>query len=282
MEVIKTISHLKKLINFHKLQGKSIGFVPTMGAIHEGHLSLIDRSVEDNEITVVSIFVNPTQFNEQSDFDNYPRTLATDAELLENREVDYVFAPNEKEMYSEKNYISLCIPEISNKLCGKDRPGHFEGVALIVSKLFNIVQPRRAYFGQKDYQQVTLVKHLVEELHFDTEIVAVPIIRESDGLALSSRNTLLSEEAREQAIFLYKALSLVKNSLKNSMKASELHAKVEELADKYDLVELEYFEIVDANSLENCDTVEINNNCVAAISAKVGGIRLIDNTFLFL
>ena len=206
MKIIHKIEELKNILKDKRTL--EIGLVPTMGALHEGHASLIKKSVEQNDYTVVSVFVNPVQFGINEDFDKYPRTLEKDAKLCENLGADIVFAPAVDEMYQDTKELTLVCPPYSaiNKLCGKSRPGHFDGVATVVSKLFNITGSTKAYFGQKDAQQLFIIKKMVKDLNFNVEIIPCPIVRENDGLALSSRNSYLKEESREDALKLYKAV----------------------------------------------------------------------------
>jgi len=207
MKIIKTIDELRKTLDKHRKADETIGFVPTMGYLHEGHLNLIRQARKDNDIVVVSIFVNPTQFGEGEDFEKYPRDLERDANLCEKEGVDYIFAPDTKEMYPNgEPLIYVDVKKLSDHLCGRFRPGHFRGVLTVVSKLFNIVMPTRAYFGKKDIQQLRIIKQLVKDLNFPIEIIPVETTRESDGLAMSSRNTYLSPEERAVAPQIYQAL----------------------------------------------------------------------------
>ncbi len=204
-QVIKQINKWKEIRS--SLQSKSIGFVPTMGALHEGHLSLMRKSVSDNDITVASIFINPTQFNDKEDFKNYPSTFESDLQKLENENVDYLFYPDYKEIYNDDFRYEINEKELSKKLCGAHRPGHFTGVLTIVMKLLNIIKPTKAYFGEKDYQQYLLIKGMAEAFFLDCEIVPLPLIREEDGLAMSSRNKLLTKEERKTAPKFHEWLS---------------------------------------------------------------------------
>ena len=223
MKVVATITELKNLLDTFRKEGKSIALVPTMGALHDGHASLVKRSVAENDITVVSVFVNPTQFNDKNDLKNYPRTLDADCALLENVGADIVFAPTVEEMYPEEDTRVFSFAPLDTVMEGAFRPGHFNGVAQIVSKLFYAVEPDRAYFGEKDFQQLAIIRDMVRQLALDVEIVGCPIVREQDGLAMSSRNTLLSADERERALTisrtLFKSLEYAKSNSLTKTKA---------------------------------------------------------------
>ena len=227
LKIIHKISQIREIT---KNLNVSVGLVPTMGALHSGHASLIEKSVKDNGFTIVSVFVNPVQFGINEDFDKYPRTLENDAQLCEKLGADVVFAPSVDEMYQDTRELTLVCPPYSaiNKLCGKSRPGHFDGVATVVSKLFNITKCTRAYFGQKDAQQLFIIKKMVKDLNFDIEIVPCPIIRESDGLALSSRNSYLDENARKEALKLSRALNYSKELWQKGIKCKKRGTKTEQ------------------------------------------------------
>ena len=275
--LIQTINGMKQTIKKLKQQNKKIGFVPTMGYLHEGHLSLVECSKKENDITVVSIFVNPTQFGENEDFDKYPRDIERDLKLCEKADVDYVFAPKVSEMYP-KGYSTYVIMEtLTDKLCGKFRPGHFKGVLTVVNKLFNIVQPDNAYFGEKDYQQLIIIKKMVKELNMNVNVVGCPIIREEDGLAMSSRNKYLSEEERKSALSLNKALFLAKELFeKGETNPEKIKEEMKKLILSYPLVkEIQYIEIVDPKTLEEKQKVEKGDRVLLAVF--VGDTRLIDN-----
>ncbi|HOQ00437.1 MAG TPA: pantoate--beta-alanine ligase [Acetivibrio clariflavus] len=276
MRLINKISDLKVIIKSNKSMGKTIGFVPTMGYLHEGHLSLAKRSVQENDFTVMSIFVNPTQFGPNEDFERYPRDLERDLALAESVGVDIVFAPSVEEMYPEgyKTYVN--VEDITGVLCGRSRPGHFRGVTTVVNKLFNIVEPDKAYFGQKDAQQVVVVKKMVKDLNMNLEVIACPIVREPDGLAMSSRNTYLSSEERKAALILSKSLfeaeELIKQGERSGKKIAEYiegRIKTEKLA------EIDYVEVVSADSLEKLE--ELKGSVLIALAVKFGKTRLIDN-----
>lgn len=274
MQVFETINALQKELS--QLKSKSIGLVPTMGALHRGHLSLVNQSLNDNDITVVSVFVNPTQFNDKKDLEKYPRTLDKDTELINSLGVDYVFAPTVEEMYPEPDTRVFNYSPQDEVMEGTYRPGHFNGMCQIVSKLFFIVQPTRAYFGEKDYQQLVIVKRMVEDLKFDIEVVGCPIVREKDGLALSSRNALLSKEERENALLisktLFESLKLAANySLKETL------SFVKNTIQQDDNLKLQYFEIVDANTLLPLEEWEDSSSIIGCITVFCGAVRLIDN-----
>ncbi|MCK9180338.1 MAG: pantoate--beta-alanine ligase [Bacteroides sp.] len=274
MQVFETINALQKELS--QLNSKSIGLVPTMGALHRGHLSLMNQSLEDNDITVVSVFVNPTQFNDKNDLEKYPRTLDKDTQLVNSLGVDYVFAPTVEEMYPEPDTRVFNYSPQDEVMEGIYRPGHFNGMCQIVSKLFSIVQPTRAYFGEKDYQQLVIVKRMVEDLKLDIEVVGCPIVREKDGLALSSRNALLSKEERENALLisktLFESLKLAANySLKETL------SFVKNTIQQNDNLELQYFEIVDANTLLPLEEWEDSSSIIGCITVFCGAVRLIDN-----
>ncbi|MEL6652615.1 MAG: pantoate--beta-alanine ligase [Bacteroidota bacterium] len=258
-----------------------IGFVPTMGALHEGHASLVRQSVLENDITIVSIFVNPTQFGPNEDLDKYPRNLEADAALLESLGVDFVFTPSAKEVYPDPPaQFYFEIRDLDKKLCGASRPGHMNGVVQVVSILFNIVQPNFAYFGLKDYQQCLILQTLVRELHFPLTIVPCPIVRESDGLAMSSRNVYLSPSEREQALFLSKVLAEIKAKKASLKDVAAAKALVTERLQSYPLAKLDYFEIYDGRNLKEIPSLEELHQPHAFIAAYLGTTRLIDNLAL--
>lgn len=274
MQVFETINALQKELS--QLKSKSIGLVPTMGALHRGHLSLMNQSLKDNDITVVSVFVNPTQFNDKNDLEKYPRTLDKDTELVNSLGVDYVFVPTVEEMYPEPDTRVFNYSPQDEVMEGTYRPGHFNGMCQIVSKLFSIVQPTRAYFGEKDYQQLVIVKRMVEDLKFDIEVVGCPIVREKDGLALSSRNALLSKEERENALLISKTL-LESLKLAANYSLKETLSFVKNTIQQDDNLELQYFEIVDANTLLPLEEWEDSSSIIGCITVFCGAVRLIDN-----
>lgn len=265
-----------------KQKGKSIGFVPTMGALHEGHLSLIKLCNEQNDITVVSLFVNPTQFNNQTDLDNYPRTLLRDQNLLKSIEVKqlFLYSPEVSDIY-EDNVVSkhYRFNGLENQMEGAFRPGHFDGVATIVSRLFEIVKPTKAYFGEKDYQQLLIIEELVKSQNIPVTIVPCPIYRESDGLAMSSRNEGLSQQQRKASPLIYKTLESVKLKF-GTESAMDIEKWVKEEFLNEPLLEIEYFLIADAETLEPLKTLKKNRNYRAFIAVFANQIRLIDNIAL--
>jgi pantoate--beta-alanine ligase len=249
-----------------------------MGALHQGHLELIKASKSENEVTVCSIYVNPTQFNNSADLEKYPRTLERDSELLRKAGCELVFAPNNKEMYAQKSTLHFDFGTLDKVMEGKFRPGHFSGVALVVSKLFNIVQPNRAYFGQKDFQQLKVITRLASELLLDLEIKSVPIVRESDGLAMSSRNQRLNPQERKNALVLSESLLLAKQLLKSGRSIAQAKKAVQEKCDAIPNVKLEYIELADT---ENLLPVEIvTDKTILLMAAFVGEVRLIDNLMM--
>lgn len=274
--LIKEIKELKSLIKSWKREDLSIGFVPTMGALHEGHESLIKKAVEENDRVIVSVFVNPTQFGPNEDFDSYPRNIEKDLNLCISAGASIVFNPDASEMYFNNKSTNVSVSGLTNVLCGAKRPGHFDGVCLVVSKFLNIVTPDKAYFGQKDAQQVAVIKRMVRDLNIDVEIVACPIIREEDGLAKSSRNTYLSKEERKAALVLSKSLRLAKNTLVNGERsATKLKAIMIEEINKEPLAKIDYAEIVDSDSLENIELID--RNILIPLAVYIGKTRLIDN-----
>jgi pantoate--beta-alanine ligase len=274
--LVKEIKELKSLIKSWKKEGLSVGFVPTMGALHEGHESLIKKAVEENDKVVVSVFVNPTQFGPNEDYDSYPRDIDKDLNTCINAGANVVFNPNPSEMYFDNKSTSISVSNLTSVLCGAKRPGHFDGVCLVVSKLLNIVTPDNAYFGEKDAQQVAVLRRMVRDLNIDVEIVACPIIREKDGLAKSSRNTYLSVEERKSALVLSRSLGMAKDLLKNGERnAGNLKEIIKSEINKEPLAKIDYVEIVDSDSLENVDT--INNSVLIPIAVYIGKTRLIDN-----
>lgn len=276
MELFQTARELIDAINLKRQQKPAIGFVPTMGALHPGHISLVKRSVSGNDLTVVSIFVNPTQFNDRNDLTNYPRTLEKDLNLLSQNGCDFVFTPSESEMYPEPDKRQFSFGSLEQVMEGKHRPGHFNGVAQIVSKLFSIVPAGKAYFGEKDFQQIAIIRKLVEMLNFPVEIVPCPIFREEDGLAMSSRNMLLSGVQRQNAPVIYHTLreSLEKTKI---MSVEELKEWVIRTINQNPELETEYFDIVDESTLQSIRSWDDHGLKRGCIAVKVGKIRLIDN-----
>ena len=276
MIIIKTIKEIKDIIRDNKRQGKTVGFVPTMGSLHEGHLSLIRTAKKENDLVVVSIFVNPTQFGVGEDFEAYPRDLDSDAKLSESAGADVIFSPSISEMYPESYQTYVEVIEITSKLCGKSRPTHFKGVTTVVNKLFNIVEPHKAYFGQKDAQQVAVIQKMVKDLNMNIEVIPCPIVREADGLAMSSRNTYLNEAQRNAALILSKSLFSAKDMInKGCIDAVEIKETIIKMINKEPLAAIDYVEIVDALSLSDITT--LTSKVLIALAVKIGRTRLIDN-----
>ena len=274
MLVVETIKKLKQQLE--KYNSKNIGFVPTMGALHNGHISLVKRSVEENDVTVVSVFVNPTQFNDKADLERYPRTEEADKKLLDAAGCDIVFMPKVEEMYPEEDTRVFNFGCIETVMEGKYRPGHFNGVAQIVSKLFYAVEPTRSYFGEKDFQQVAIIRDMVRQLNLPVEIIACPIIREESGLARSSRNELLSAEERKKAALISEVLSKSVNFAKE-MSVEEVKNWVCEQFTHDEVFKMDYYDIVDGNSLQSVSSWKDSDYIVGCIAIYCGKIRLIDN-----
>lgn len=279
MLILTTIKETREFIQEAKTKGKSIGLVPTMGYFHEGHLSLITRAREENDVVVVSLFVNPTQFGPGEDFQQYPRNLERDARMAEEVGVDLLFCPSAEEMYPENYQTYVDVQKLSQGLCGTSRPGHFRGVATVVLKLFNIVQPNRAYFGQKDYQQLKVIEQMAKDLNVPVEIVGMPIVRESDGVAMSSRNTYLNVEERQAARVLNKSLKYAQELLNSGVTdASELSRRIEEFISEEPLAVIDYVAVVDPDTLEYLDIV--GEKALIALAVRIGTTRLIDNAII--
>lgn len=278
MRLVQTINEMKRLSKEAIDKGKTIGFVPTMGYLHEGHLSLVKKAREDNDIVVVSIFVNPTQFGPNEDFNRYPRDLERDLRLLEPLNVDYVFYPSVEEMYPKNYSVYVDEVELSKYLCGAKRPGHFRGVCTVVTKLFNIVKPTRAYFGQKDAQQFRILRRMVQNLNMDIEMIEMPIVRESDGLAMSSRNVYLNEEERKEATRLHKSLLKAKELIESGERdVSKIKNLMLEILN-HPLLKIDYVEIVDEETLKPIEKIE--GKVIIALAVFVGKARLIDNMII--
>lgn len=276
MICINKINDLRKLIKDWKKQGISVGFVPTMGYLHEGHESLIKRSAQENDITVVSIFVNPTQFGANEDLDSYPRDFDRDSKICERAGASIIFKPDVDEMYPSDSRTAIKMEGLTKELCGKSRPIHFGGVCTVVSKLFNIVTPDRAYFGEKDAQQLAVIKRMVRDLNMDVEVIGCPIVREKDGLAKSSRNTYLSEGERLAATILNKALICAKDLIRSGeRKAQIIKSCIRNIIEKEEYAKVDYIEVVDSLSIEKVDVIE--KSVLVAIAVYIGETRLIDN-----
>ena len=277
MHIFNTIAETQTYLKSQQRDSKTIGFVPTMGALHAGHVSLIERAKLENDVTVCSIFVNPTQFNNPEDLKKYPRTLLHDCELLLPAGCDVVFAPSSEEMYPSLPQLKMDFGTLETVMEGKFRPGHFNGVGIVVGKLFNIVKPDKAYFGLKDLQQVAVIRRMVQDLSFDVEIVPCPTLRETDGLAMSSRNTRLSAEARALAPQIYKVLNLAKEKLQAGATASEMQMAVNEHFSNFPAFKPEYFEAADFDTLQPIEAQIAEGKTALCVAAFLGGVRLIDN-----
>lgn len=275
--LVKKIDEVRKLVKEWKAQGLSIGYVPTMGALHEGHESLIKRAVKENDKVIVSVFVNPTQFGPNEDYDSYPRNIEKDLALCEKAGAAAVFNPEPSEMYFDNRSTTVSVSGLTDVLCGARRPGHFNGVCLVITKFFNIVKPDRAYFGQKDAQQVAVLKRMVRDLSIDVEIVPCPIIREEDGLAKSSRNTYLSAEERKAALVLSRSLKLAKEALDNGERnADKLKEIMTAEINKEPLAKIDYVEVVDGDDLTSLNGT-IEKTILVPMAIYIGKTRLIDN-----
>jgi pantoate--beta-alanine ligase len=281
MKIFKQIAPLKAFLKEARLNGKSIGLVPTMGALHKGHIALIKAAQEQNQIVVCSIFVNPTQFNNPADLLNYPRTIEKDTQLLKEVRCNVLFSPETEEIYPEKATLMLDFGTLDKVMEGKFRPGHFSGVGLVVSKLFHIVEPDHAYFGQKDWQQFAVIRQLVEDLSFNLRLHSVDTLREADGLALSSRNLRLSPEQRIAATVFYKAMRAAREFLLEGTDLTTVKTKVKEIIAQEPGMRLEYFELADSKNLNLIENVEGSNQPIMCIAGYAGEVRLIDNLFLY-
>jgi len=281
MKVITLVSEMQSISKKLRFEGKTIGFVPTMGYLHEGHLSLVRASKSDCDVTVVSIFVNPIQFGPKEDLSKYPRDFERDKKLLEKEGVDFIFYPTEQEMYPKGFSTTINVEGVTKNLCGASRPGHFRGVTTVVGKLFNIVSPDKAYFGQKDYQQLITIKKMVKDLNFPIEIVGMPIVREKDGLAMSSRNTYLNAEERVSALCLYKSIILAKQLIADGERNVENILKsIEQLIKNTPFTKIDYIKFCDPETLEYIEEGEIKGRILLALAVFVGNTRLIDNAIL--
>jgi pantoate--beta-alanine ligase len=276
LRIIKKPIILAKTIEKFKLKGKTIGFVPTMGALHEGHLSLIRAARKENKIVVVSIFVNPAQFGPKEDLKKYPRPIKNDFKLCKEEKVDYIFFPGAKGMYPENFSTYVNVGGLSETLCGKHRSGHFQGVATVVLKLFNIIQPDVAYFGQKDAQQEIIIKRMAEDLNIPVKIKVMPTIRANDGLALSSRNVYLSKNERQDALVLFKALNLARLLIKGGARdSSRIISRMKQIINQKKSAKINYIAVVDTASLKPLKIV--SGECLIALAVCIGKTRLIDN-----
>lgn len=276
MEIIHTVSHLEALLRQLRGEGKTIGFVPTMGALHAGHLRLVKLCASENDVCVVSIFVNPTQFNNKEDLQRYPRNLEEDSQLLTQVDADVLFAPSVEEIYPEPDSRLFDFGLLDKVMEGRYRPGHFNGVAQVVSKLFAFTKPDRAYFGEKDFQQLAIIQAMVKQLRLPVQIVPVPIVRESDGLAMSSRNQLLTEQQRIEAANIYRVLN-ESRALVETTTPDKLTDWVIDRVNEVSELQVEYFEIVDGESLQLVSSWEHADSVVGCIAVFCGAVRLIDN-----
>jgi pantoate--beta-alanine ligase len=277
MHIFKEIKPLKAFLNQKRESHQSIGLVPTMGALHAGHLSLVETSKAENQFTVCSIYINPTQFNNPSDLEKYPRMPEKDSEMLEASGCDVLFCPNNDEMYSSPSTMKFDFGPMDKILEGEFRPGHFSGVALVVSKLFNIVLPDKAYFGQKDFQQFSVISKLVEELKFGIELRCIPTLRESDGLAMSSRNMRLNPEERQKAVVFFRSFEIARKAIHAGKGLAEVKQIVKTTCESVQGVRLDYFELADIKNLILLDSVNVPDKTIMLIAGFVGEVRLIDN-----
>lgn len=277
MEIIRIPRVMREVSRENLLKNKTIGFVPTMGALHEGHISLIKRARQENDIVVVSIFINPLQFGKNEDFHSYPRDLEGDIEKLQKCDIDILFVPDDGLMYGNNFCTFVNVKGLSDKLCGYFRPGHFTGVATVVCKLFNIVMPNRAYFGQKDFQQTVIIRRMIEDLNVSVDLIVCPTIRESDGLALSSRNIYLSSEERNAATIIYKALMSASQMIKSGVYSpKDISIQMYNILKTEPLVsDIQYAGIYDTDTLD--ELLEFKKQNLIAIAIKIGNTRLIDN-----
>lgn len=275
MQVVSTVKEVRDIVAGWRKEGKTVGFVPTMGYLHEGHGSLISKAVEQNDKAVVSIFVNPMQFGPTEDLESYPRDLEKDSKFCESLGADLIFHPEPEEMYHDgfSSFVDMTV--LTEELCGLSRPVHFRGVCTVVSKLFNIVQPDRAYFGQKDAQQLAVIKHMVDDLNMNVEVIGCPIIREEDGLAKSSRNTYLSAEERKAALCLSRAVKTGREAICKGIKAEEVLSKMRAVIEAEPLAKIDYVAMVDALDMQPVESVE--KDVLVAMAVYIGKTRLIDN-----
>ncbi len=279
MEVITKINKMRVMVLSVKDRKRTIGFVPTMGALHDGHISLMRSARKENDELIVSIYLNPTQFDNNNDFDKYPSQLNKDIEIIRKENADVVFAPDNEEMYPDGFCTNVTQDRLTDALCGSVRHGHFNGVTTIVAKLFNIIKPDRAYFGQKDYQQSTVIKRMVADLNMDIDIKILPTVRDEDGLALSSRNKRLSHEERQSALCIYSSLLKARDMFSSNIKdAKKIIKEMTSIIKKTKHTKIDYISIVNACTLE--DLSSINGKALAAVAVWIGNTRLIDNTIL--
>jgi pantoate--beta-alanine ligase len=279
MEIARTIQSVRQLVKAARDKGKRIGFVPTMGALHIGHVSLIEAAARQTDFVIVSIFVNPTQFGAGEDFEKYPRPFEEDLKICREHGVDVVFAPTQEQMYPEKNLTWVNVTKLTEPLCGQFRPGHFRGVTTVCMKLFNIIMPDIAFFGQKDAQQVIVIKRMVADLNMPLEIVHCPTVRQNDGLAVSSRNQYLRPQQKKDATLIYKSLQKCREMVESGVTdTGELLTQMRKIIRQIPSAKIEYVSIVNAETLENVDIVA--DKVLAAIAVKIGSTRLIDNILI--
>ena len=278
-KIVQKIAELKKVIRKIKQENQTIGFVPTMGYLHQGHISLIKAARQESDVVVISIFVNPIQFVPNEDLDRYPQDLNHDVEICKREKVDYIFYPSQKEMYPEGFETRVSVTELKKPLCGISRPTHFDGVTTVLAKLFNIIEPDNVYFGRKDAQQALIVKRMITDLNFPIKMHILPIVREKDGLAMSSRNKYLSEDERKSALSLYKSLQYAKNLISAGETNSKIiKSKIKKIIIKMPFTKIDYVEIVDYEKLK--PTNKIHSNTLIALGVWVGKTRLIDNVLV--
>ena len=275
MKIIRKPEELQKAIEGLKKKGKTVGLVPTMGALHCGHISLMKKSVSQNDITVVSVYVNPIQFGPNEDYEKYPRPVEKDIKVCKDNKVDFLFLPTNQTLYNDNFSTYIYNNKLAKIMCGVTRPIHFQGVCTVVSKLFNIAMPTRAYFGLKDYQQYIIVKQMAKDLNFNIKVIGCPIIREKSGLAMSSRNTYLSEQAKQDACGIYKSLSLAKKQFSEGKKLKDIKKNIEKNILSIPNSKIDYVELRNSENLN--EVTDKDKSIVIAVAVKVGNVRLIDN-----
>lgn len=281
MKIVETIKEMQNILKAHRKEGKTVGFVPTMGYLHEGHLALVRESKKTCGITAASIFVNPLQFGPKEDLAKYPRDFERDRALLAKEGADYIFCPSSEEMYPDGFQTFVELEKVTKNLCGASRPGHFRGVTTVVNKLFNAVPCDKAFFGEKDFQQLAAIKRMVKDLNIDMEIIGVPIVREADGLAMSSRNTYLSEGERKSALCLYAAITEARKTVSGGVSdPKEILAKAQQVITNTPGTRIDYVKLCDVETLEYIEDVKIKGAVLLALAVFVGRTRLIDNTIL--
>jgi len=281
MEIVKGIKELQTKVTAIKKTGKTVGFVPTMGYLHEGHLTLVREAKKECDVVIVSIFVNPLQFGPKEDFSKYPRDFERDCKMLEAENTDIVFNPEPSEMYPEGFQTFVEVTEVTKTLCGTSRPGHFRGVTTVVLKLFNAAKPDKAFFGEKDFQQLVTIRRMVKDLNLSIEIIGVPIVREPDGLAMSSRNTYLKGDERKSALCLYRSILVAKEYLaKGERNAKKILAVVQDVIENTPLTKIDYVKLCNPDTLEYIEDGELKGKTLLALAVFVGGTRLIDNAIL--